>query len=156
MAGHIDPKTEYAHITGYWRLEIDGFQLSANEVSGLTEELEVCTYRAGDRVDGYTSKRAGLPKVGQLTVKKGIFTSDNYMEELFHKWRDDRSYNSDEGERVDILVTLVDENEADVLQWNCVACWPSKYEGPTLKGDESAIAFETMTFEVEEVHSLFM
>lgn len=153
MAGSIDATQEYAEITAYFQLDIDGAIVSCQEVSGLVEELEVCTFRHGDRADGYISKRAGLPKVGQITVKRGVFNSHSDFEDLLHKWRDDRSYNSDQGERFDMIVSLLDHNESEVVTWNCVACWPSKYEGPTLKGDESAIAFETIVFEVEEIHS---
>jgi|GEM_PF-1071600 len=153
MAGSIDATQEYAEITAYFQLDIDGAIISCQEISGLAQELEVCTFRNGDRADGFISKRSGLPKVGEITIKRGVFNSHSDFEDLMNKWHNDRAYSSNQGERFDMSVMLLDQDEAVVVQWNCVACWPSKYEGPTLKGDESAIAFETCVMQVEEIHT---
>lgn len=47
-----------------------------NEVSGLDTETQVIEYRHGNSQNFSTIKMPGLQKVGNVTLKKGIFVKD--------------------------------------------------------------------------------
>ncbi len=154
MTKKVNPVVEYPHLTCYWRVIFDGEQLSAYEVSGLTEKMEYVSYRRGDDPSGYVSKKLAKPQGGQITIKWGIFSSHDFGAHMFHKWRDDRTYNSDKKVSVDIQVILIDEKDNEVLQWNCKSCTPPlEYIGPVLRADESVIAMQTLVLDVEQIES---
>lgn len=146
-------RSDYPELTCYWRLEVDGKRLSANEISGLNEKLEYVTYRDGSNKDGVATKRLAKPSGGRITIKWAIFSEDNHGAQMFHNWRDDRTTHPDKDVRVDILITLLDQNEFPVIWWNCRNCTPLEYQGPTLKADVSEIAMQTLILEVEQIQS---
>lgn len=153
MAKRVNSVVDYPHLTCYWRVIFDGEQLSAYEVSGLTEKMDYVSYRRGDDPSGYLSKKLSQPQGGQITIKWGIFSSEDFGAQMFHKWRDDRRYNSDKKVSVDVQVILLDEKGNEVLQWNCISCTPLEYIGPVLRADESVIAMQTLVLDVEQIQS---
>jgi hypothetical protein len=56
---------------------IDGAVTSFQEVSGLDVEAQVIEYRAGDSKGFSTIKMPGIQKSGNVTLKKGVFATDN-------------------------------------------------------------------------------
>lgn len=151
MAGQIDYAAQYVEITARFIIEIDGLQFSCSEVSGLTLETDVVDYRAGDDVSDFKSKRAGLAKNAQVTMKKGIFANDMLMSDWKNEYLNDRNYNSVNNSRKEIIITQINENEEEILQVTLVRAWPSKWEGPSLNSTESAAAFESMTWECDQI-----
>jgi len=67
----------------YFSVDIgDQTDLPFQEVSGLDIETDVVEYRHGNSPVHSTIKMPGLMKYGDITLKKGVFTTDN----SFYDW----------------------------------------------------------------------
>jgi len=82
MAQHTE---KWAHTVFHFRVTIDGTQFSFKEVSGLESETQIMEYRDGDSLDFFTTKRAGLNKFGTLTLKRGVFTDESELLDMFNE-----------------------------------------------------------------------
>ena len=123
-------------------LEIDGVAKAGfSEVTGLNTETNVIEYREGSDPN-HMRKLPGLEKFGNVTLKRGV-TPDP---ELFkwHKAVLDGDILRDES----MSIVLLDERRQEVVRWNLLNAWPSKWVGPDLKAGANEIAFES----VEIVH----
>lgn len=137
-----------------FEVEIDGMSIPFQEVTGLDQEYDFLEYRSGVDPELTTRKRSGLYKSGQVTFKKGIFTGDSDVWDLFDKLLNDKSgSHRAESEPIDITVTLKDETEAPVVSWNIVGAVPIKLTNGDLKSDENAIAIEQIDFVFQRIYS---
>jgi phage tail-like protein len=134
----------------HFRVEIEGEQISFQEVSGLDQEAQVIEYRHGDSELFTTIKKAGLIKTSNLVLKKGVFESDDRLIEMFQKLYE-KDYYGDEDSRLDITVHLLDETGEMVMGWNCHRCVPVKLTAPTMKSDSNEVAIESIEFVYEEI-----
>mgnify|MGYP001547381174 CR=1 FL=1 len=143
----------YPQLTCYWEVLFDNKTLSAFEVSGLNEKLEYVEYRNGSNPDSRLTKRLTKILGGTIKITWGIFDENENGAHLYHIWRDDRLTDHDEDAKINILVILKDENRHPVMSWNCTGCYPVEYQGPTLKGDVSEIATQTLIIQAEKIKS---
>jgi phage tail-like protein len=132
----------------YFEVKWDKEVLKFQEVSGLNVEAQVIEYRHGDSKDFSTIKMPGLKKVGNVTMKKGVFKSDN----KFWLWLQEIKLNTIK--RKVITISLLDEEGKPTMTWTLNNAWPTKVTGTDLKsnGNEVAvesidIAYETMAME---------
>jgi len=116
------------------------------EITGLEVETQVIEYRAGNSPIFAPIKMPGLQKVGNVTMKKGIFVTDT----LLWTWFDKIKMNTID--RVTIVVNLLDQAGAPQYKWTLNNAWPTKITGTDLKSDGNEVAvesvevaFETMT-----------
>jgi phage tail-like protein len=119
----------------HFRVEWGGTNLGFSEVSGLTMEKQVIEYRDGMSPEYSVRKMPGIPKFGNITMKRGIIEKDNE----FYAWLNTTKLNT--VERRDLTISLLNENHEPVVTWKAVRAFPVKIEGPGLKatGNESAI-----------------
>ena len=82
-------------------------------------------------------KLPGLRKYGNITLKRG-FTQDK---ELW-QWR--KTTIDGLTERRSGSIILLDESREEVLRWNFVAGWVSKWEGPALNAATNEAAIESL------------
>ena len=61
----------------HFQVEWDSEKVSFQEVSGLDIEAQPIEYRHGDSPEFSTIKMPGIKKSGNVTMKKGVFKSDN-------------------------------------------------------------------------------
>lgn len=120
--------------------------VSFQEVSGLDAEAKPIEYRHGNSPSFYPVKMPGLGKVGNVTMRKGIFTKDT----KFWDWYSEIKMNTIK--RQTVVISLLDETGAPKMAWTLNNAWPTKITGTDLKseGNEVAVesielAFETMT-----------
>src|SRR5579862_2329623 len=73
------------------------------EVTGLNSEAQVIEYRHGNSQQYSTIKMPGLAKVGNVTLKRGVFASDS----TFWDWYTSIKQNAIKRETV--LIELLDE-----------------------------------------------
>lgn len=116
------------------------------EVTGLESETQVIEYRAGQSATFASIKMPGLTKVGNVTMKKGIFKTDATL------WTWFSSITMSTITRATIVVNLLDENGTPQYSWSLHNAFPTKITGTDLKSDGNEIAveslevaFETMT-----------
>jgi phage tail-like protein len=134
----------------YFRVTVDGNQLSFQEVSGLETTNEVIEYRHGDSEEFITTKRLGMTKTSELTLKKGAFADDDNLMELFNKVYD-KEYMSTTDGRMDIMVELLDETGEAMMVWNIHNAIPTKLSLGGLKSDANEAAVEELTFVYEKM-----
>ena len=126
----------------YFQVKWDSEVMSFQEVSGLDVEAQIIEYRAGDNPVFSSSKMPGLKKSGNVTMKKGVYKSDN----KFWAWFSQIKMNTIK--RLPITISLLDEAGGTTMVWTLTNAWPTKITGTDLKSDGNEVAIET----IEIVH----
>ncbi len=142
-------------LSCYWRIYFEGFKISANEVTGLDEKISLIPYRAGNFLNGFQQIQVQERQNQILKVKWGIFPGGQNGADLIQLWRDTRSYYN-KYNTIDILVTLQDDNDNEVMYWVCRHCIPTEFLGPTLQGQKSEIAMQTISLSVGSIQSYYV
>lgn len=122
----------------HYQVEWGGTLLGFSEVSGLNIEVQLIEYRDGASQEYSSIKMPGIPKYGNITLKRGILPSDNE----FYDWLNTTSLNT--VERRDLIISLLNENHEPVMTWKAVNAWPVKVEGPGLKATGNEVAIESI------------
>jgi phage tail-like protein len=124
----------------YFSVNIDGKDYSFQEVTGLETETQIIEYRRSDSKQFSTIKMPGIAKVGNVTLKKGVFAKDNN----FYKWYDAIKMNTIK--RMTVIIKLLDENGGTTMSWTLQNAWPTKIQSTDLKSDGNEIAVESIEF----------
>lgn len=115
------------------------------EISGFDATYDPVEYRAGDDSRMTPMKFPGLIKYGDITLKRGIASTEVLGESSFLNWID----KSRDGAIVKLdqmtISLLNNEGTEPAATWELRQVWPSKYEGPSLNGNSSEVAIETLT-----------
>lgn len=122
----------------YFKVEWDGKVMSFQEVSGLDIQSEEIKYRSGNSPVFSTIKMPGLVKFGNVTMKKGIYKSDNEFWNWFNKIKLNTILRST------IIISLLDEAGAPTMVWTLKNAWPTKITGTDLKSEGNEVAIETI------------
>ena len=69
----------------YFQVKWDSNVMSFSEVSGLDIEAQQIPYRHGDSPEFSEIKMPGIKKTGNVTMKKGVFKSDNKFWDWFNQ-----------------------------------------------------------------------
>lgn len=117
-----------------------GAKAEFSEVSGLTMENQAIEYRDGLSKEFSVRKMPGMPKFGNITLKRGIFKSDND----YFAWFNEIKMNTIE--RRDVTINLLDEKHEPVMAWKVKGAFPVKLEGPGLKATGNEVAIESLEF----------
>jgi phage tail-like protein len=114
--------------------------VSFSEVSGLTLEADAIDYRGGADVGLSVQKIPGLLKYGAVKFARGIApaAAGNGLFDWY------KTHVAGSVERRDVTVSLLNEELSPVMVWKLKRAWPSKLEGPGLKGSGNEIAIESM------------
>ncbi len=122
------------HFTVQW----GGTRLGFSEVTGLTQEKQVIEYRDGSFPEYASIKMPGIPKVANVTLKRGVVKGDNE----FANWLATVKLNT--VERRDLVVSLLNEEHKPVMTWKVHNAFPVKVEGPQLKAGGNEVAIESI------------
>jgi phage tail-like protein len=130
------------YLSVRFRVEIEGLQVcSFNEVTGLTAETEVESFREGG-LNSHERQLAGPTKYpSKLVLKRGMADT----EELWKWYKDVRAGRI---ERKAVSIVLQDSAGDEKRRWVFQKSCPVKWAGPTFKADSAEIAFET----IEMIH----
>lgn len=126
----------------YFQVKWDSQVMSFQEISGLDIQSEEIKYRHGDSPEFSVIKMPGMKKVGNITMKKGIFKGDN----KFWDWFKQIKMNTIK--RLPVTISLLDEDGNATMVWTLANAWPSKITGTDLKSEGNEVAIET----IEIVH----
>lgn len=119
-------------------VEIDGItQAGFSECSGLRSEVDVIEYREGGE-SASVRKLPGLAKVGDITLKRGVTTS-NELQKWFESVLSGGSY------RKNGVIVLLDDQRNPVVRWKFFDAFPRKWEGPSFDAKGTDVAIETLT-----------
>jgi len=122
----------------YFQVKWDSEVMSFQEVSGLDIEAEPIEYRHGDSPEFSKIKMPGLKKSGNVTMKKGVYKSDN----KFWDWFNQIKLNTIK--RVPVTISLLDEAGAPTMVWTLANAWPTKITSTDLKADGNEVAIESI------------
>ena len=132
-----------------FRFEVDlGTALKGvafQEVSGIDVGTQVIAYRASNSKLFSTEKMPGIPKYGNITMKRGIFNNDN----IFWNWHADIKMNTIK--RTTVLIKLLDEVGKVTMQWTLSNAWPTKVTGTDIKSDGNEVAIDTIEIAYEQI-----
>lgn len=129
----------------HFQVQWGGTRIGFSEVTGLTIENEVIEYRDGSSPEYSKIKMPGLHNFGNITLKRGVFASDNE----FYSWLNTVKMNTIE--RRDITISLLNEEHAPVVTWKVKQAWPVKITSPDMKSDANETAIETLELAHEGV-----
>ena len=122
----------------YFQVKWDKAELSFQEVSGLDIEAQPIEYRHGNSKEFSTIKMPGIQKWGNITMKKGVFKSDN----KFWDWFSQIKMNTIK--RLPVTISLLDETGGTTMVWLVKGAWPTKITGTDLKSDGNEVAVESI------------
>jgi phage tail-like protein len=122
----------------HFRVEWGGVEIPFSEVSGLNIETQVIEYRDGVNPQFEPLKMPGIPKYGNITMKRGILPANN----KFFEWVETIKLNT--AERRDVIIKLLNEKHEPVMVWKALNAWPVKVEGPGLKATGNEVAIESI------------
>lgn len=122
----------------HFQVEWGGTKLGFSEVSGLSIENQLIEYRDGLSPEYSSIKMPGIPKYGNITLKRGILPEDNE----FYDWLNTIKMNK--AERRDLIISLLNENHEPVMTWKAANAFPVKIEGPGLNSTGNEVAVESL------------
>lgn len=108
-----------------------------NDISGLTFDTEVQTFREGGFNYGERQLAGPTKYSSRLTLKRGLADVD----ELW-SWYSDVMAGTIK--RKDIRIILLDQNGNEKWGWSFANACPVKWTGPTLQAAGSQVAFESL------------
>lgn len=131
--------------TPKFRFEVkwDAAVMHFQEVSGLDVGSQPIEYRHGDSPQFSVIKMPGIKKTSDVTLKKGVFKSDN----KFWDWFNEIKTNT--VKRKSVTISLLDEAGAPVMVWTLANAWPNKVSGTDLKSSGNEVAVETIVISHE-------
>ncbi len=121
----------------YFIVDWGGSTSEFSEVSGLNIEHQVIEYRHGLSKEN-TMKMPGIPKYGNITLKRGVVQGNN---ELF-EWLNTKNLHTQD--RRTLTISLLDEEGNPVMTWKAIDAFPVKVEGPGLKATGNEVAIESL------------
>ena len=136
--GSAQSKTVWPLPKFYFQVKWGDQEMSFQEVSGLDIEAQPIEYRHGDSKEFSVIKMPGIKKTGNVTMKKGVFKSDNKFWDWFSK------IEMNTIERVPVTISLLDEGGAPTMVWTLANAWPTKITGTDLKSDGNEVAVESI------------
>jgi phage tail-like protein len=116
----------------------DAAEMHFQEVSGLDVEAQPIEYRHGDSPAFSVIKMPGLKKYSDVTMKKGVFKSDNKLWDWFNEIK------MNVIKRKPVTISLLDEAGGTTMVWTLTNAWPTKITGTDLKAQGNEVAVETI------------
>jgi phage tail-like protein len=116
----------------------DDNTVNFQEVDGLQTETQVIEYRHGNSPIFYPIKMPGLGRVGNVTMRKGIFVND----QRFWAWYSEIKMNTIK--RRTVVISLLDETGTPKMTWTLNNAWPTKLTGTDLKSEGNEVAVESL------------
>lgn len=111
------------------------------EVSGLSMDRASEDYREGGE-NRFTHKLPGRANPGAITLKRGVMP----VASQFHNWVQ-KSIESDLAKPItpqDLVISMLDQQQAPVMVWNVARAWPVKVHFSDLNATENAIAYASV------------
>lgn len=147
MANRTTPYGAFNYLVNFDGGEVFG---GFSDVSGIGTEVTVAEYRNGNEKENHVRKVAGIHKVSDVTLKRGILNSKSLFD-----WISQTRTQGPAAQR-NVTITLLDEAHAPVQTWVLRGVIPMKYTGPTLAGkgggdvamEEIALSAEAMEITV--------
>ncbi len=141
MANRTTPYGAFNYLVNFDGGEVFG---GFSDVSGIGTEVTIAEYRNGNEKENHVRKVAGIHKVSDVTLKRGILNSKSLFD-----WIQQTRTQGPAAQR-NVTITLLDEAHAPVQTWVLRGVVPMKYTGPTLAGKGGGdVAMEEVALSAE-------
>lgn len=114
-----------------------------SDISGLSMEIQVVEYRAGNYLSESPIKIPGLTKYPAVTLKRGLIGALDLFEWI------EESAQSGAGSRRDVTIHLIGEERQPVMTWKLRNAWISKYSFSDLNASSNEVAIEAIELQHE-------
>ena len=126
----------------HFQVEWGGTKIGFSEVSGLDVETDLIEYRDGASKEYTNLKMPGMQKYSNITLKRGVFQSDN---EFYEWWDEAKLFEGNSAPfRRDIIISLLNESHEPVVTWKVKKAWALKVQSTDLNAGNSETAIETL------------
>ena len=136
-------KANWPLVKFYFRVEWDKNELVFQEVTGLESETPVIEYRHGNSDVNATVRMPGLHKLGNITLKKGIFMSDIAFGDLH------QPVSMNTFKRFTITISLLDDTNTVKMRWTLINAFPVKLVASDLKSEANEVSIESLELAYE-------
>src|ERR1700733_4594599 len=123
----------------------DGTEAKFQEVSDLDSEGKPIEYRHGNSPVFFPIKMPGLGKVGNVTMRKGIFVGDV----KFWAWYNAIAMNTIK--RGPVVINLLDETGTPTMAGTLNNAFPTKITGTHLQAEGNDVAIESLELAYETI-----
>ena len=124
----------------------EGPQAGFQEVSGIGMKVEVIEYRNGNSQENTVMKLAGLNRVNDITLKRGIIGSLN-----LYAWLD-QIRNGDQKAMRTVTIHLQNEDHSAIVQtWKLIRARIIKHTSGPLNAKGTDVAMEEMVLAYERL-----
>jgi len=132
------PNTDFPLPKFHFNVQWGGSKIAFTEVSGLNKEMDILEHRVGSSPEFFKRKMPGLQKIGNITLKRGVFINDNE----FYEWYNTVALNT--VQRRDLTISLLDENHEPKVVWKVKECFIVSLKCTDLKAEANEIAIDTV------------
>lgn len=141
-------KSLYPMPVYQFRVQVAGVTMSFAEVSGLTVDYEVTTYKesATTGLGPVVMRMPGQIKEVHVTLKRGIVEGSAAF---LWDWINSTQYNI--VEKRDITISLLDETGHPRITWIARNAFPNKLDMPTFDAKSNDVAIETLALTADMV-----
>lgn len=122
----------------YFEVKWGSAVLSFAEVSGLDQEAQRIDDRPGNQPAFAVIKMPGIKKVGNVTLKHGVFKSDSKIFDWYNKIK------MNSVKRTPMTITMLDDTGSPTMVWTLVNAWPTKITGTDMKAEGNEVAVESI------------
>jgi phage tail-like protein len=123
----------------------DDKEAKFQEVTGLDSEGKPIEYRHGNSPIFAPIKMPGLGRVGNVTLRKGIFVNDA----KFWAWYNEIKMNTTK--RRTVAINLLDDTGTPKMVWTLNNAFPTKITGTDLKAEGNDVAIESLELVYETI-----
>ena len=125
----------------HFQVQLGTAAMSVQEVSGLDSEVQVIEYRNSSSPVFATIKMPGITKLGNITMKNGVFKSGDKFSDWFNQITTNTS------KREPLTIRLVDEVGQPIMTWTLTNAFPTKITGAISEGNDMAFATVEIAFD---------
>ncbi len=124
----------------------DGVDAGFQEVSGLTTSVDVIEYRNGNSKSNAPIKLAGLNRVGNITLKRGLMGTLG-----LYQWLNEVRDGSNNGLRTVTISLQTEDHTAAVVQWRLINARIVKHTSGPLNARGLEVAMEEIEIACERL-----
>ena len=134
-----DINSNYPITAFRYKATIDGVDIGFSEISGLKLGYETSEYKEATKDGIKTTQVVGQRDVPTITLKRGLFEKTSLD---LYDWLN--GMHTDDFAKRDVVISLLNNNNAAVMVWTIANAFPISFEGPGLDAKSNDISFQSI------------
>jgi phage tail-like protein len=140
------PYAQFNFLVDLGTGETEGAEAGFQECSAISMSVDVIEYRNGNEKENCPRKLAGLARVGDVTLKRGIIGSL-----ALYRWIDQIRNGDPAGLRNVVIHLQNEDHTATVMTWKLLRARIIKHTSGPLNGKGTDVAMEEITLAYERL-----